>query len=236
MERLTWGGVALHAGGIPGYPESHGCIHLPTEFARELFEISPRGMTVVIASTATEPTSVNHPGYLAPVGVAGGAPIERTPLAASEEDQWQPEASPSGPVSIVLSRQSQRIVVYRNGIEIGRARIAISGDQPLSTHALVLAAGPSPFADPYVPDATKYRWLRIGVPGHLGEAGGDPDPATIGRIKIPPDFVKEVASVLSPGATVLVTDHAILPSTTGPHLQLIDADPPTGPRESEHQS
>jgi hypothetical protein len=235
MERLTWGGVALHAGGIPGYPESHGCIHLPSEFARELFAISPRGMTVVIASTATAPTSVNHPGYLSPVGAVGGAPIELTPLTTTEEDRWQPDASPSGPVSIVLSRQSQRIVVYRNGIEIGRARISISGDQPLSTHALVLATGPSPFADLYVPDPTKYRWERIGVPGHLGEAGGDPDPATIGRIKIPPDFVKEVASVLSPGATVLVTDHAMFPTTTGPHLQLIDADPPASPGESEHQ-
>lgn len=34
MERLTWGGIALHAGGLPGYPESHGCVHLPSEFAR----------------------------------------------------------------------------------------------------------------------------------------------------------------------------------------------------------
>jgi hypothetical protein len=48
-ERLTWGGVALHAGGLPGYPESHGCIHLPSEFARQLFQISPSGMTVVLA-------------------------------------------------------------------------------------------------------------------------------------------------------------------------------------------
>src|SRR6201996_6226521 len=67
MQRLTWGGVALHAGGLPGYPESHGCVHLPSEFAKELFDMSPPGMTVVIADAATEPTWVNHPGYLAPV-------------------------------------------------------------------------------------------------------------------------------------------------------------------------
>jgi L,D-transpeptidase catalytic domain len=36
MERLTWSGIALHAGGLPGYPESHGCIHLPSEFAKLL--------------------------------------------------------------------------------------------------------------------------------------------------------------------------------------------------------
>ena len=47
-QRLTWGGVALHAGGIPDYPSSHGCVHLPSEFARLLFEVSPMGMTVVV--------------------------------------------------------------------------------------------------------------------------------------------------------------------------------------------
>src|SRR5271156_390208 len=104
MERLTWGGVALHAGGLPGYPESHGCIHLPSEFARRLFEISPNGMTVVIGTEATEPERVAHPGYLAPVKLVGGQPVARTPLQSSDQDRWQPEASLSGPVSIVLSR------------------------------------------------------------------------------------------------------------------------------------
>src|ERR1700727_2366408 len=139
MQRLTWGGIALHAGGLPGYPESHGCVHLPSEFARLLYEISPAGMTVVIASDAKEPQRVAHPGYLAPVSNSGGTPIDLVPLAPTEEDRWQPEASPSGPISIVLSRASQRVVVYRNGIEIGRARVAITGDEPFSTHALVLA-------------------------------------------------------------------------------------------------
>ena len=55
MERLTWGGVALHAGGLPGYPESHGCIHLPSQFARLLFDISPNGMTVVIGAEHPSP-------------------------------------------------------------------------------------------------------------------------------------------------------------------------------------
>jgi hypothetical protein len=225
MQRLTWGGIALHAGGLPGYPESHGCVHLPSEFAKELFAVSPAGMTVVIADAASEPTWVTHPGYLAPVSAAGGKPIEDDFLT-SDEEHWDPDASTSGPVSIVLSRQSQRMVVYRNGIEIGATKIDVTGDQPFSTHALVLAEGPSTFPDPYVPDATKYHWLRIGVPGHTGEAGGDPDPATIARIKIPADFVKDVSAVLTPGATVIVTDQSMTPSTTGPLLQVVDADPP----------
>src|SRR5580700_3505043 len=131
MERLTWGGIALHAGGLPGYPESHGCIHLPTAFAQKLFELSTSGMTVVIGAEQKAPTRVAHPGYLAPVQVVGGQPVERVPFAPTEEDRWQPQLSPSGPVSIVLSQGSQRVVVYRNGIEIGRARLTVLGDAPL---------------------------------------------------------------------------------------------------------
>jgi hypothetical protein len=226
MERLTWGGVALHAGGLPGYPESHGCVHLPSEFAKLLFDISPSGMTVVISSDATAPERVAHPGYLAPVSFVGGKPIERVPLPASDEDRWQPDLSVTGPVSIVLSQASQRIVVYRNGIEIGRARITVAGDAPLAARALILAEGPSVTPDPYVPDSTKLRWIRIGVAGRIGEAGSDADPAAIARIKIPSDFVSRLNRILTPGATVFVTDEALSEKTSGPMVQVVDANPP----------
>jgi lipoprotein-anchoring transpeptidase ErfK/SrfK len=228
MERLTWDGVALHAGGLPGYPESHGCVHLPSEFARLLFDISPSGMTVVIANEATEPERVTHPGYLAPVSVAGGVALATTPLAPGEIERWQPELSPTGPVSIVLSLGSQRVVVYRNGVEIGRARISIAGSAPLASHALVLAEGASSSADPYVPDATRYRWLRIGVPGHMGEAGTQVDPEAVARLRIPVDFVQRVNAILVPGATVFVTGQPLSPVTSGPSVQVVDADPPAG--------
>lgn len=48
MQRLTWGGIAIHAGRLPGYPASHGCIRLPTEFASELFKITGATTTAVI--------------------------------------------------------------------------------------------------------------------------------------------------------------------------------------------
>ncbi len=228
MERLTWGGVALHAGGLPGYPESHGCIHLPSEFARLLFEISPNGMTVVIGSDATAPENVTHPGYLAPVRFVGGQPIEGESLSPNEEDRWHPELSPNGPVSIVLSQGSQRIVVYRNGIEIGRSRLVVSGVTPLMNHVLVLAEGPSSAPNPYVPDATKYRWLRLGVPGHMDESNTQVDPAAVARIRIPADFVAKLNGILTPGASLFVTSATLNPDTTGPVVQVVDADPPSG--------
>jgi hypothetical protein len=226
MERLTWGGIALHAGGLPGYPESHGCIHLPSEFAQRLFDISPNGMTVVIGTDKTEPEQVVHPGYLAPVKVVGGQPIEPEAFTPTEDESWQPELSPSGPVSIVLSQASQLIVVYRNGIEIGRARLTIAGDTPLLNHALVLSEGPSTVPDPYVPDPTKFRWLRIGVPGHIGEQGTQVDPNAVARIKMPAGFAARLNGILTPGATLFVTNEALYPQTGGPMIQVVDADPP----------
>ena len=226
MERLTWGGIALHAGGLPGYPESHGCIHLPSEFARRLFEISPNGMTVVIGTAQSAPEQVAHPGYLAPVNVLGGPPVEPEDIAPKEDEHWQPDLSPSGPISIVLSQASRLIVVYRNGVEIGRAPLTISGDAPLVNHALVLSDSPSSVADPYVPDPTKYSWLRIGVPGHIGEQGTQVDPNAVARIKMPADFAARLNGILTPGATLFVTNEALYPQTSGPMLQVVDADPP----------
>ena len=226
MERLTWGGIALHAGGLPGYPESHGCIHLPTAFAQLLYDVSPNGMTVVIGTEATAPEPVAHPGYLAPVKFSGGQPVERRPFAPSEVERWQPELSPTGPVSIVLSQGSRRVVVFRNGIEIGRARLTVLGDAPLADHALVLAAAPSAVPDPYVPDPSKFSWLRIGVPGHLGEQGTQGDAAAIARIRILPDFAARVNALLSPGATLFVTNEPLYPQNSGLMVQVVDSDPP----------
>ncbi|TFI57427.1 hypothetical protein E2493_15230 [Sphingomonas parva] len=55
MQRLTWDGVALHAGHIPGHPASHGCIRLPLAFARNLFGVTQVGASVHILATAPEP-------------------------------------------------------------------------------------------------------------------------------------------------------------------------------------
>lgn len=226
MERLTWGGVALHAGGLPGYPESHGCIHLPSEFARLLFEVSADGMTVVIGAEQSAPRQVAHPGFLAPVRANGGEPVPPDAFAAAEDEVWHPELAPTGPVSIVISQASQLIVVYRNGIEIGRARLTVSGDTPLASHALVLSEKPSTAPDPYVPDSTKYSWLRIGVPGPNTEQSVEADPTAVARIHMPADFAAGVNGILTPGATVFVTDEALYPASSGP-LQVVDADPPS---------
>jgi hypothetical protein len=57
MERLTWGGVALHAGKLPGYPASHGCVRLPPKFAEDLYQVTQIGTPVIIAGDYTDPQS-----------------------------------------------------------------------------------------------------------------------------------------------------------------------------------
>lgn len=75
MQRLTWDGIALHAGKIPGYPASHGCVRLPAAFAEQLFEETERGMLVVIADEASHDASVVYPGERAPVDAYSGLPL-----------------------------------------------------------------------------------------------------------------------------------------------------------------
>ena len=62
MERLTWKGIALHVGDLPGYPSSHGCVHLPQDFAGDLYAITQVGTPVIIAGGHTDPASVADPG------------------------------------------------------------------------------------------------------------------------------------------------------------------------------
>ena len=99
-------------------------------------------------------------------------------------------------------------------------------DRPPQNAALVLTEGPSSVPDPYVPDPTKFRWLRIGVPGHIGEQGTQVDPNAVARLKLPDDFAARLNGLLTPGATLFVTNEALYPTTTGPMVQVVDADPP----------
>ena len=211
QERLTWDGVALHAGGLPGYPESHGCIHLPYEFSKLLFGITQIGGTVVIAGRHGEPVTAREAGVLAPFGV-GGAAEDRAPLSGGEAYRWTPEASPSGPVSIIISKADHRAVVLRNGVEIGRAHAEIEEDA-VSTHVATLARG----AD------GKAVWLRVGAPGHEEEAGQPVDPAAFEKIRAPKAFLDEVARVMTVGTTVLVTASPVGSDNSGTRLTVLSA-------------
>jgi hypothetical protein len=116
QQRLTWSGVALHAGGVPGYPESHGCVHLPTAFAEKLFAASNMGMTVVVSKPATRrcnwcigPLEPDRPGHRrCRRPAAGGWPA--VALGARTLAQARPgvhRAQPQRPHRVRLSRRAR---------------------------------------------------------------------------------------------------------------------------------
>ncbi len=71
MQRLTWSGIALHGGLLPGHPASHGCVRLPLDFAAHLFDLTKLGMRVIVAPSDVAPVSINILLYSSPSRMLG---------------------------------------------------------------------------------------------------------------------------------------------------------------------
>ncbi len=87
MQRLTWNGIAMHGGPLPGYAASHGCVRLPYGFAEKLFDTTRIGMRVVISPNDATPIAFSHPALFVPNAEAvAAAPghAERLALDAAE--------------------------------------------------------------------------------------------------------------------------------------------------------
>lgn len=210
QQRLTWDGVALHAGGLPGYPESHGCVHLPMTFAAKLFGTTEMGGTVIVAGRAGQFGSAPRPGVLAPADGKGKG-VAHTPLATNEPYRWQPDLAPSGPVSIVVSRADQRIIVLRNGVEIGRSRVEVpQGDT--ATHAYHFSG-----------TGETARWMNAALPGHDASPAFLPSPWSASQVRMPEGFAKLLLSAVQPGAVVLVTSAPVLPANSGRRMTILAA-------------
>lgn len=213
QQRLTWDGVALHAGGLPGYPESHGCVHLPMGFARALFGITKLGATVVVAGDAADHMRTSDSSLLAPIDASGAE--TRVEALDSTAWRWTPERAPDGPLTIIVSKHDQAIVVLRGGVEIGRSVATIDDDDP-GTHVITLTTGKD----------GKPHWLYVALPGHVTEEGRELDEATINRVRVPVGFYAAVKAALKPGTTILVTQSSVGEST-GQRLTILDAVIPT---------
>lgn len=225
MQRLTWDGVALHAGRIPGYPASHGCVRLPYAFSEKLFATTSHGMTVVIASEASHAPEVASPGWFAPVDPATGAPRGSIEIADGSGDVWMPERAPEGPLTIVLSTRDGTLVVLRNGVEIGRAAVQVIDEPMHGTHAYVLLEGAGESPNAVLPDHPALRWLAIPVPNARTPREGDLHQAlATGRIRVADAFAHQVYEALRPGATVVVTDESIQRAAPSDGLTVLRAD------------
>jgi hypothetical protein len=83
MQRITWSGIALHGGVLPGHPASHGCIRMPYDFAARLFDVTAMGMRVIVAPTDVAPVEIAHPVLFQPKPGAGALAAARS--AEAEE-------------------------------------------------------------------------------------------------------------------------------------------------------
>ena len=219
MVRLTWDGVAIHAGVLPGYPASHGCIRLPQAFAARLFGVIRREDRVLVVDHPAR-TGISALNMLAPTDPLGQPWLTSEVLTAPE--YWAPppaaavpattasagaavaaaSAAPIGaaalptpsPVMLLASSEQRRVYAMQDGRLRGAATLA-TGDWP----AALMQPG-------------LYEWQRRGEGAALwhrrgaADDGGDSD-ALLWRtaLQTAPGFAQRLRGELTPGATLLVT-------------------------------
>jgi hypothetical protein len=192
MQRLTWGGIAMHAGQLPGYPASHGCVRLPEDFAAKLYTVTSIGTTVIIADNKSGPGTTTKPGLV----FAG----DKSLAAPAGAVVWKPERASKGPVSVIISAADGAAYVYRNGVEIGRAPVGglrgISGTHAYSALATVDSSG-------------RRDWMSVTSVGT--RVPNLKDLAT--RAAIDPAFLTNARALITPGTSLIVTDAPVNAST-----------------------
>lgn len=126
MQRLTWSGIALHEGHVPNYPASHGCIRLPSKFAKSLYGITARGVHVIVSGADVSLKRIDHPALLQPKDADEGrllsdvemrpatfdASLKLVEVAVNEKTSSVPtKAAPratGAPLRILITRRGDR--------------------------------------------------------------------------------------------------------------------------------
>ena len=191
-ERLTWDGVALHAGYIPDVAatSSHGCIHMPYDFAKKLFGITHTGTTVVVSDDVPDFFVSN--GHR--LSFSGGA---------SSSYVWRPQASPSGPVSLVFSKKDAKLYILRSGILIGETSVKTSlfSKHVSGTSAFVFTGWNVQKGEAHS------NWAQVsGVKSHHTDQLSE-------WFKLDPRFQHALQGLLVPGTNLVVTNDSVSKGT-----------------------
>ena len=204
--QFFFGGCALHAGGLPGYPSSHGCVHLPKAFADLVFGVTHNGTPVIVTDSRSGIGSLSHAGLVltnsdlqAVETMTGNVAGKNLPRDKNGEKD---EA-----FAIIVSGADRRLIALKNGKEFINADIGIEHPRlPLGTHVYLLQG--------LNPATHVYDWIAIGL-GTGDEAAVDVqrEIAVTARLVIPPDVYGQIARNLHPGATMMLTDLPAHPET-----------------------
>ena len=205
IQRLTWSGIAMHAGNLPGYPASHGCIRLPLAFAERLYAVTQIGLTVIITESPDVPRFAPTPQIL--------QDRSQSSFDAAFAPTWQPDRAPTGPVSIIVSVADQRAVVLRNGIEIGTAPVSIRGTVS-ALQAFTLGSI----------DQRGTHWMFLPMLGNTRT--GEVSQEDRDRLGLPEDFRRKLLTVLKPGSTLIVTPDTLQSGSTGAPLTVLTGEDP----------
>jgi L,D-transpeptidase catalytic domain len=138
MQRITWSGVALHAGNLPGYPASHGCIRLTHDFSAKLFALTKMGTRIIVARNDVVPVNFSHPRLFTPKLIDGANTAAGSPLENTKEGQtFEPSSAP------MMLGASSVSMTDRMGDKLDAAAAAAAAAKPtgISLSAAAAIAG-----------------------------------------------------------------------------------------------
>lgn len=174
MQRITWSGVAMHAGVLPGYPASHGCIRMPMAFAVKMWNWTRMGARVIVAPGQMSPQSFSHPLLAsARVPPQPAASLEPQTIVGDKADKGAAEITP------VETKTASADSVLELRASIGHAVMSdvTTGNVPASEEAAAPAVAPASAASP----AAKTDESRVADPA----AAAKPEaPKRAGQISV----------------------------------------------------
>jgi hypothetical protein len=197
MQRITWSGIALHAGVVPGHPASHGCIRLKNDFAVRLWHLTKRGTRVIIAHGDVQPVEITNPHLFQPKAASGSSEFQSATVATKsigaaaatrgspvsnagtrEASLQEPGSAPAAtlpkkivPISIFVSRKLSKLFVRQGFTPLFDVPVKIENpEEPLGTHVFT--------ALEFQNERTAIRWSVVSIPDELPPMSGA---ATKGR-------------------------------------------------------
>jgi hypothetical protein len=170
MQRITWSGIALHGGPLPGYPASHGCVRMPYDFAEKLFDETRIGMRVIIAPNDAEPVAFTHPALFAPSSEAIAAAAPRAETLAREAAEAAKTADEAKSAAAVAKRETASLAASLRKLEELKSR----ADAGLADAEKALAAAKTEQAKGRAED------LQAKAAANAAELGTQLDTATAG--------------------------------------------------------
>ncbi|MCC6776499.1 MAG: L,D-transpeptidase [Hyphomicrobiales bacterium] len=122
MLRITWNGIALHGGPLPGYAASHGCIRMPFGFAEKLFDKVRLGTRIIISPDDTEPVTFSHPALLAAKADVIVAAPKRAETLAREADEATQLAQKTKSAAAAAAKEAAPLTAALRKLELAKTR------------------------------------------------------------------------------------------------------------------